>query len=151
VLNVVTGNGDAHAKNFSLLHNPSGALGLAPLYDLMSTLYYGDERLAMYVDSAQRILRVTAERIFNEAARWGRGRRRASQIIADIINRTPTAVSLAIAETPSLPAKIPETISNQLEQLGAAFQRDLNPRDIRQHPVKVIGVLTSARERRSVA
>ena len=110
----------------------------------MSTLYYGDERLAMYVGSVQRIRRVTVDRIINEAARWGMGRRRASQIIADIIDRTLTAVSLAAAETPSLPAEIPEIISNQLEQLGTAFQRDLNPRDIRQHPVKVMGILTSA-------
>ena len=136
VLNVLIGNGDAHAKNFSLLHNPPGALGLAPLYDLMSTLYCGDERLAMYVDSVQRIRRVTADRIFNEAARWELGRRRASQIIADIIDRTPNAVSLAAAETPSLPAEIPEIIGNQLEQLRSAFQRDLNPRDIRQHPAE---------------
>jgi serine/threonine-protein kinase HipA len=125
VLNVLIGNGDAHAKNFSLLHHPSGALGLAPLYDLMSTLYYGDERLAMYVDSVQRIRRVTADRIINEAARWGLGRRRASQIIADIIDRTPNAVSLAAAETPSLPAEIPEIIGNQLEQLRSALRRDL--------------------------
>jgi serine/threonine-protein kinase HipA len=100
VLNVLIGNGDAHAKNFSLLHHPSGALGLAPLYDLMSTLYYGDERLAMYIDSVQRTRRVTADRILNEAARWALSRRRASQIIADIIDRAPDAVALAIAETP---------------------------------------------------
>ena len=67
VLNVLIGNGDAHAKNFSLLHNPPDALGLAPLYDLMSTLYYGDERLAMYIDSVQRTRRVTADRILSEA------------------------------------------------------------------------------------
>jgi hypothetical protein len=66
----------------------------------------------MYVDSVQRIHRVTADRIINEAARWGMGRRRASQIIADIIDRAPTVVSPAIAETPSLPAEIPEIISN---------------------------------------
>lgn len=42
VLTILSGNGDAHAKNFSLWHHPSGALGLAPLYDLMSTLHYGD-------------------------------------------------------------------------------------------------------------
>ena len=79
MLNVLIGNGDAHAKNFSLLHHPSGALGLAPLYDLLSTLYYGDDRLAMYVDSVQRTRPVTADRILNEAARWGLARRRASR------------------------------------------------------------------------
>ena len=122
MLNVLIGNGDAHAKNFSLLHHPSGALGLAPLYDLMSTLYYGDERLAMYIDSVQRTRRVTADRILSEAARWGLTRRRASQIIADIIDRTPDAVALAIAETPSLPAEIPAIIDGQLAQIRSAFR-----------------------------
>jgi serine/threonine-protein kinase HipA len=125
VLNVLIGNGDAHAKNFSLLHHPSGALGLAPLYDLMSTLYYGDDRLAMYIDSVQRTRRVTADRILSEAARWGLSRRRASQIIADIIDRTPDAVALAIAETPSLPAEIPAIIDSQLAQVKSAFSRTL--------------------------
>ena len=121
VLNVLIGNGDAHAKNFSLLHHPSGARGLAPLYDLMSTLYYGDERLAMYINSVQRTRRVTADRILNEAARWGLARRRASQIIAGIIDRTPHAVALAIAQTPSLTAEIPAIIDGQLAQIGSAF------------------------------
>jgi serine/threonine-protein kinase HipA len=121
VLNVLIGNGDAHAKNFSLLHHPSGALGLAPLYDLMSTAYYGDERLAMYIDSVQRTRRVTADRILNEAARWGLTRLRASQIIADIMDRIPDAVALAAAETPSLPAEIPAIIDGQLAQLRSAF------------------------------
>ena len=123
VLNVLIGSGDAHAKNFSLLHHPSGALRLAPLYDLMSTLYYGDDRLAMYIDSVQRTRRVTADRILSEAARWGLTRRRASQIIADIIDRTPDAVALAMAETPSLPAEIPAIIDSQLTQVKSAFSR----------------------------
>jgi serine/threonine-protein kinase HipA len=121
MLNVLIGNGDAHAKNFSLLQHPSGALGLAPLYDLMSTVYYGDERLAMYIDSVQRTRRVTADRILNEAARWGLTRRRASEIIADIMDRTPDAVALAAAETPSLPAEIPAIINGQLAQVRSAF------------------------------
>jgi len=89
VLNVLIGNGDTHAKNFSLLHHPSGALGLAPLYDLTSTLYYGDDRLAMYIDSVQRTRRVTADRILNEAARWGIARRRASPIRARSAEQMP--------------------------------------------------------------
>jgi serine/threonine-protein kinase HipA len=117
VLNVLIGNGAAHAKNFSLLHQPAGALGLAPLYDLMSTVYYGDDRLAMYIDSVQRTDRVTADRLLNEAARWGLARRRASEIVADILDRTPGAVALAAAQTPGLPPQIPATINAQVAQL----------------------------------
>jgi serine/threonine-protein kinase HipA len=121
VLNVLIGNGDAHAKNFSLLHHASGVLGLAPLYDLMSTLYYGDDRLAMYIDAVQRTRRVTADRILNEAARWGLPKRRASAIVGDILDRTPDAVLLAAAETESLPGEIPEIVGQQLDQLRSAF------------------------------
>ena len=69
--NVLIGNGDAHAKNFSLLHDPSGALRLAPLYDLMSTLYYGDDQLAIYIDTVQRTRLVPANRLLNEAGTLG--------------------------------------------------------------------------------
>ncbi|HEY6311055.1 MAG TPA: HipA domain-containing protein [Streptosporangiaceae bacterium] len=121
VLNVLIGNGDAHAKNFSLLHHASGALGLAPLYDLMSTLYYDDDRLAMYIDAVQRTRRVTADRILNGATRWGFAKRRASAIVADILDRAPDAVLLAAAETESLPGEIPEIVGQQLDQLRSAF------------------------------
>jgi serine/threonine-protein kinase HipA len=40
VLNVVLGNEDAHGKNFSLLFGSDGQIGLAPLYDLVSTVTY---------------------------------------------------------------------------------------------------------------
>jgi serine/threonine-protein kinase HipA len=40
IFNLIIGNADAHAKNFSLLHSSGGALMLAPLYDLLSTVIY---------------------------------------------------------------------------------------------------------------
>jgi serine/threonine-protein kinase HipA len=43
IFNLIIGNADAHAKNFSLLHragNGGGAITLAPLYDLLSTIIY---------------------------------------------------------------------------------------------------------------
>ena len=39
IFNLIIGNADAHAKNFSLLHR-GGAITLAPLYDLLSTILY---------------------------------------------------------------------------------------------------------------
>jgi serine/threonine-protein kinase HipA len=39
IFNLIIGNADAHAKNFSLLHK-DGAITLAPLYDLLSTVLY---------------------------------------------------------------------------------------------------------------
>lgn len=40
IFNLIIGNADAHAKNFSLLHSGGGAITLAPLYDLLSTVIY---------------------------------------------------------------------------------------------------------------
>ena len=40
IFNFLIGNCDAHGKNFSLLY--LGELQLAPLYDVVCTLYYDD-------------------------------------------------------------------------------------------------------------
>jgi serine/threonine-protein kinase HipA len=49
ILNFVLGNGDAHAKNFALLHGD--VLAMAPLYDIVSTAAYPgiDSSLAMSI------------------------------------------------------------------------------------------------------
>ena len=48
---MIIGNADAHAKNFSLLYRENGDIELAPLYDLLSTVYYPElsPRLAMKI------------------------------------------------------------------------------------------------------
>ena len=116
-VNVLIGNGDAHGKNFSLLHDHSGALRLAPLYDLISTLVYGDDRLAMYIDSVQRIDRVTADRIINEAGRWGMSGRRAAEMVADLLDRAPAAAQEALDESEVLPPGLTEIIGSQITRL----------------------------------
>jgi serine/threonine-protein kinase HipA len=118
-LNVLIGNGDAHAKNFSLLHEPLGTLRLAPLYDLLATMHYGDDRLAMYIDDVRRTSRVTADRIINEAVSWGLGRRRAAEVVNDLLERTPAAASSAQEDTEGVPPEIPRIIERQLDELRA--------------------------------
>jgi serine/threonine-protein kinase HipA len=50
IFNLMIGNADAHAKNFSLLHR-DGAVRLAPLYDLLATIAYPElsDKLAMKI------------------------------------------------------------------------------------------------------
>jgi serine/threonine-protein kinase HipA len=43
----LTGNGDLHAKNVSMVQQPSGEWGIAPVYDIPSTVVYGDKSLAL--------------------------------------------------------------------------------------------------------
>jgi serine/threonine-protein kinase HipA len=45
----LTGNGDLHSKNLSVLATPSGELRMSPAYDLPSTLFYADQTLALSI------------------------------------------------------------------------------------------------------
>jgi serine/threonine-protein kinase HipA len=49
--NLLIGNNDAHAKNFSILYLPDGSSRLAPLYDLVCTVFYPEimNKLAMKI------------------------------------------------------------------------------------------------------
>ena len=116
-VNALIGNGDAHAKNFSLLHTEDGALTLTPLYDLMCTLYYGDDRLAMYIDNVHRANRLTVERIVNEAVRWGMSRERATEVVVDLLERAPAAIAASRDEIEGIPEEMVSTIEGQLAQL----------------------------------
>ena len=51
IFNLIIGNADAHAKNFSLIYRENGDIELAPLYDLLCTVYYPQlsPRLAMKI------------------------------------------------------------------------------------------------------
>lgn len=43
----LTGNGDLHAKNVSMVRQPHGEWVIAPVYDIPSTVVYGDKTLAL--------------------------------------------------------------------------------------------------------
>jgi serine/threonine-protein kinase HipA len=120
-LNVAIGNCAAHAKNFSLLHIESGALRLAPLYDLLSTrLYPLKDHLAMSVDSVLRVDRVTTDRIVNEASRWSMRRVRAEATVLDVLDRLPDAIAAAANQTPEVPDQLLAQVGCRVENLRAS-------------------------------
>lgn len=43
----LSGNGDLHAKNVSMVQQPHGEWSIAPVYDIPSTVVYGDKTLAL--------------------------------------------------------------------------------------------------------
>jgi serine/threonine-protein kinase HipA len=51
MVNFFLGNSDAHGKNFALLYRPTAGVGLAPLYDIVSTAVYPEvtHRMAMSI------------------------------------------------------------------------------------------------------
>lgn len=63
LFNVIVGNADAHAKNFSLLRRDNGEMVLAPLYDLVATREWPElsARLAMRFGGAARLEDIDAE------------------------------------------------------------------------------------------
>jgi serine/threonine-protein kinase HipA len=61
IYNYLVGNNDAHSKNFSLIYHAAG-IRLAPLYDVVSTIYYPElsQDIAMRIGSEYSSEKVTA-------------------------------------------------------------------------------------------
>ncbi len=76
----LTGNGDAHAKNFSVLQGSAGRWQPAPAYDLPSSQPYGDTTMALTVDG-KRDGNITRARYLALAEHLGVRERAASVII----------------------------------------------------------------------
>lgn len=70
---VAIGNTDAHAKNFSLLHDHHGSVSLAPIYDVapLALAYDATTRLSMRINGVEHLPEVTREDLVAEGAAWG--------------------------------------------------------------------------------
>jgi serine/threonine-protein kinase HipA len=122
--NMAVGNADAHAKNFSILHDAdSPAISLAPAYDVLATIALkltdstgqpmrADPHLGQRVGGSADIRKVTAADLIDEAAAWGIRRRTAGSVVAETLDR----VLAAIPETPG-DERVLATIRNQAEQV----------------------------------
>ncbi len=90
LFNLVIGNADAHAKNFSLLRTGAGEIVLAPLYDLVATRAWPElsPRLAMRLGGAANLEEIDADRLARFAKDAGLTapyvRRRAVAIARDV-------------------------------------------------------------------
>ncbi len=103
--NMAVGNADAHAKNFSVLHEPGvPAVRLAPLYDVLSTVALeltgnagqpmrADTHLGQRVGGQADIRTVTAADLVDEAAGWGIRRRTASAVVTETLDQVLAAVA----------------------------------------------------------
>jgi len=116
-INALIGNGDAHGKNFSLLNDPTGTLRLAPLYDLICTLVYDDDRLAMYINDVRKTNKVTSDRLIKEARAWGFSRRRAEAVITRLLDSATDALAASREETPGVPDDVVRVVESQLKRL----------------------------------
>jgi serine/threonine-protein kinase HipA len=73
MFNYLTGNCDAHGKNFAIVEAPTGGLRLAPAFDLVSTSYYSNvsREMAMSIGNQYALDKVNADdlMVFSEQIR----------------------------------------------------------------------------------
>lgn len=122
-LNMVVGNGDAHAKNLSLLHQESGAVSLAPAYDIVSTAFYpqADVRPGMYINQKISIHEITTLDVMAEATSWGLNQGRVTTRLVHLLERLPVAIAAAVIEVPTAPTELIELIKNRVTAFTASL------------------------------
>jgi len=122
---MAVGNADAHAKNFSVLHEPDGpAVRLAPLYDMLSTIALeltdsagqpmrADTHLGQRAGGQADIRTVTAASLIDEAVTWGIRRRAASAVVTETLDQVLAAI-------PGIPgdARVLDVIREQAERIS---------------------------------
>lgn len=75
----LTGNGDLHAKNVSMVQQPSGEWTIAPVYDIPSTVVYGDKTLALSMNGKR--AGVSRRHFLGWATELGLPERAAAQVV----------------------------------------------------------------------
>lgn len=82
----LTGNGDLHAKNLSVLQHPGGEWRVAPAYDIPCTLAYGDQTLAVPLEGRRENL--TRRHFRAYAATLGLPGRATERVLDDVLAAT---------------------------------------------------------------
>jgi len=108
IFNLLIGNHDAHAKNFSLLYMPDRSIRLAPLYDLICTVYYEEltDKMAMKIGGEAKSALIYSRNVDRFAADAGLGAGQTRARIPALADRLlkeipgidkPNPVSVAVA------------------------------------------------------
>ena len=99
VFNFVVGNGDAHAKNFSVLYR-NAIPRLSPAYDIMSTAIYPEvgKRMAMKLDGEYAFKWITRDKFIRMASKSGIGPRVATHELDKVIHRVERALPKLVAK-----------------------------------------------------
>lgn len=90
VFALLTGNGDQHAKNLSILTNLDGESRIAPAYDLPSTLPYGDSTVALTISG--RSNNISRKRILEFAENIGLRQRAAQKVLDALLASTANLI-----------------------------------------------------------
>lgn len=101
--NLVLGNTDAHAKNYSLLHDATGAVSLSPLYDVVPAREITPQvlTLGMRVHGRIRSDRVARQQVVGEAMSWGLSARAIERELDEALDDLERGVEAASALYPA--------------------------------------------------
>ncbi len=108
----LTGNGDVHAKNLSVLRQPDGEWKVAPAYDLPSTVPYGDGSLALPL--AGRTTGLARRRFLTFAAAIGLPEPAALRVIEQVLSGTERVIGELEAGAIPLPG---QTVQSTVKEL----------------------------------
>ena len=120
VFSVITGNGDMHLKNLSLLYRDPSRPSLSPAYDLLCTrVYLPRDRLALRFGDSNRLVGVTADRIRHFAHDARLAVAPLLRLTGEVAERTRDAWR-DLEERGSLPGPIDRTIDRTIGTLADA-------------------------------
>lgn len=108
----LTGNGDLHGKNISVVQHRSGEWRVAPLYDVPSTLPYGDQSMALSLQGATRGL--TRRRFLAFGAALGLPARAVESALDTVLAATEEVVAELDAGVLPWNANLRRTVVRQL-------------------------------------
>lgn len=120
IVNVAAGNTDAHAKNFSLLHDATGRTRLAPFYDAapLALDFSLSTALAMKINGVSQLPDITVEDLVTEAESWGVPASAARETIVQTLEQIVEATRAVRAHS-SIEKHVPGYIRGQAENLAA--------------------------------
>lgn len=129
-LNVAVGNADCHARNLSLLHDPDGAVRLAPAYDITPTTFYRGiptsegvrdltDDLGMFVHGKRSVHDVDTSDLVNEGSSWGMPRSEAEAVIEGTVERIGSNLYQVASTLDELPEAIVEWVEARQDALAS--------------------------------
>lgn len=118
VLNVAGGNIDAHAKNFSLVHDDQGRTRLAPYYDAAPLALDANNgsALAMHINGVSQLPDVTLDDLVMEAVSWGLDERASRTLLEETLEAVIEATR-SVESPPSIERHVPGYVRGQARNL----------------------------------
>ncbi len=117
---MISGNGDAHLKNFSLIYKDGRKASLSPAYDLVATVaYLPSDQLALELGGSKRFERIDIDRFstFSDCLGWSKEKLRTfvSEFSRTVLNNWQLA---------EIKEKFPQRLGEKIDEHVALMYRE---------------------------